>query len=927
MIAWKRAIALSMLTAVPIFGNANCSSSETWIGSSSNGWNDANWSPGCIPGQAITDTDIAIFAGNVGAFGSTISLDTPAPISPGLSQLIFDNATTSFNISSPSGTNHLHFNGLPSSGLYSFLTNDAGTHILSNGLLLNSTILNIQNNDPNGSLTVFDGLNTIGISSLILTGPGAFFVQNNNTAAAKAFTVSGTITTLSGTFSNINSAATAAGNGSQVSADNGFNIDGGNAFLSNIGAISGSCGSFTGATSGDFIVKAGTLTLFNNGAITGTPSHGTQIAGPVALIIGGGLVRTTNIGTVAPNTVALPNSGTFVEFNQLIMTGGQFVNSGPLSSSPAAIGNLISIANETILDGGTLINDDTFRGGTLLGIQVFPGATLSGTGLYQGQGAVQNLIVSNAGTVNPQNANGIPGTMTIQGAYAQTSDGTLIINMGAPGSTGLLNVTSNVAGFGTAELGGKLILNLSPNATFPLHTNIPIITTSNGLIGNFSRIVNNIPNLAPTLTVDPNKNLLVSFAPKLNPAHRVFNFSQVIFSKMNQKNMRIQNYIWRMVRTIQDNEFISSTYPCAAIKSSTQSRMVASAEPSDYASDPKMIASKTSIGGPYAMEFSESALIAGDPSRREKKKMTAEQELQELLREIQGPPIPNPADIYFGPTFSVANTVTKKGQVGSTSWSAGATAGYDYAFPVGGIGITADYSHTKGFTKHHGGTYTTDGADLSVYGAYVPPSLSELSLSAIVGGGYQWNFFPSDTGFPGMPLVAKGFPHGWDYNINLSGQFMFLNNMFPQVPQNLQFGIITGLQYCYSFTEGYTEHGAGFFDTKYFPSKSNSLRTNLGFIICYIFQWNIAYIVPQLSIDWQRECLKQSSVSKSVPANTPDVAPTLSPSFGPGRNYMDVSFDMLTMFYNQYGVDINWGFEWNDTSHDHSFMLSGKFKF
>ncbi len=670
------------------------------------------------------------------------------------------------------------------------------------------------------------------------------------------------------------------------------------------------------------------MTLFNTGAITGTPSHGTQIAGPVALIIGGGLVRTTNHGTVAPNTVALPNTGTFVEFNQLIMTGGQFVNSGPLSTSSAAIGNLISIANETILDGGTLINDDTFRGGAGLGIQVFPGATLSGTGLYQGQGAVQNLIVSNAGTVTPQNAGGIPGTLTIQGAYAQTSDGTLVINLGSPGATGLLNVTSNVAGFGTAEIGGKLVLNLAPNAIFPLQTNIPIITTSNGLIGTFSTIVNNIPNVTPTFTVDPNKNLLVAFAPKLNPAHRVFNFPQVIFSKMNQKNMRIQNYIWRLVRTIYEHEAIDSTYPCVASNSSASNHLTASAEPSDYASDPRMIASQTSIGGPYATEFSQSALIAGDPSRRKKKRpMTVEQELQELLREIQTPPIPNPSDIYFGPTFSVSNTLTKKGQVGSTSWSAGATAGFDYAFPVGGIGLTTDYSHTKGFIKRHGGTYRTDGLDLSVYGAYVPPSLPELSVSAIVGGGYQWNSFPSMTGYPTMPLIAKGHPHGWDYNINLSSQFMFLNNLFPQVPPALQFGIKTSLQYCHSFTEGYTEHGAGSFNTKYFPSISNSLRTDLGFIISYILQWTSATMVPQLSIDWQRECLRQSSVSKTVPASTPDVTPTLSPSKGPGRNYMDVSFDLLTMFYNTYGVDMNWGFQWNDTSHDHTFMLSGKFKF
>jgi hypothetical protein len=159
----------------------------------------------------------------------------------------------------------------------------------------------------------------------------------------------------------------------------------------------------------------------------------------------------------APPAPVLPPTSLFINYGSFIKNAGTaattigvpLINVGSLSFN----GTLINFASTVTQTGPAAVTD--LGGGTmtLTGANLVAGTpngttfVLSAGELTGTAGATINGSLSNSGLVDFGTAF---GALTINGNYAQTASGTLIINVGADGSIDLLNVS------GFANLSGHL---------------------------------------------------------------------------------------------------------------------------------------------------------------------------------------------------------------------------------------------------------------------------------------------------------------------------------------------------------------------------------------------------------------------------------------------------------------------------------------
>ena len=801
------------------------------------------------------------------------------------------------------------------------------------------TSLGADFNVTGGSTTIFNaGAITAGIGSEFLDGSNNLNLSNGSVTVTNSGSVTNAgsegsalfmndITVNGGSLSNSNSGPVSANAiGSILSSNFSSNLDGGTVTNSNSGGVSGGAtgsnfhvggtmtiagSSFTNSNSNSVsgagskgaltsvftdVNSSGTFTNINTGAVSG--GVGCELMCTGSLQIDSGAMTNDNTGTVTGG-----GTGCLIQCTNFVMTGGKVVNNGPVSSS-GGIGNLIIANSGTEVEGGIYLNNDTVQS---FGFVVTGSGLAAGTGVFQDIGGAQDLDFVNGqnnttggGFVEPDNLSpGNPGVMTINGMYTQNSSGTLIINVFSPTNFSELLVTSSLPSpQGTATInGGTLDLNI-PVGALPVGTaTFPIIVANHGVSGAFTKIVNTNPFVRASLAISGDSFALTTTTAATAPTTKLTNFPSIIFSNLGNLNRMTEQHIFQMNNVIAQNEMIPSTYPCATTF------------------DPRQTL--------YAANLSVEDLIAQQaPSH---KKGTKEKQ-QQLIQEIQTPPIPNPSTIYFGPIGTLGNYVTKHGQTGNRYWTGGGTFGFNYAFNQFGIGSSLSYEHTHTNIKHHEGHTDTDEIDLNVYGSYVPQSLPQFAMSAIVGAGYQWNSFPRITGFPDTPIVAKAFPNGWDFTSTLGIQYTFMNPPFVGLPYGLQIVPLADVQYCYSFVDAYREHRAGLFELKYKAQNSKSLKLDLGFLVNYTFFTPTTMIRPQVTLRWRREFLYKREKSSYAFVHF-DMPYTTSFSKAPNLNTAEATLDILTMFYGRFGIDFFYNFEWNTWFHDHSAYVNGTLSF
>lgn len=930
MFQWKKAFALTLLTAVPMTGYSVCDS--TWTGGLNGTWNQAaNWSS-CIPGIPVTATDSATFGSTVGA-SSTISLDIIA-ITPGLNQLTFNNAATSFTIFSNS--NFLQFNGANSS-----IDVIAGSHTIQAPVQLSNTLVNISSA---GLLTLLKPVTEAGIStsSLELQGTGQLINQMNT------ITINGGFSVLSGILTNNNTAAVAAGQGSLISVGQDFIVSGGAFANANSGVVTGGNGvaldslqaftfnagtviesnanTVTGGTavgadmecSTNLNMNGGTLTVSNAGTVS-NGGNGCFLGSPQAFLNGGavtisnsGAISTQGAGTffsvlnLTINDGSLINSntgsvtgnisiGSFIAslFNTT-MNGGIFRNTNSGAVSANSIGALVEVDGIFSVNGGTFINDATVWTPTL---NIGPAGTVSGSGLFQNINRAQTTRVTNAGLVVP--GDGAPGVMTIQGSYSQS--GTLLINLLNASVFSQLSVTGT-GSFGTAQLGGNLDVAISSGAAIEPGQTFAIVEASNGVAGTFNQLNNlNIPNLLPHLQYFPN-SVLLSFTPV---ATTYLNYLETLFATNNHLNIRLVRQMSQLRSRFSKAEKVS---PEKREEKSKRLYFMSANTPSVPQVSPQLIA-HAHFDLPDQLAFA---------------RFRPTEQKQEQLKSRLGAPSnqclsDRPWNFYLGPTGDLGHVFTKKDSTGFGYWSAGALTGFDYAFSQVGIGLLLSYDHIAGHGAHHWGKFDINELHANLYATYAPKSLPELAVNAILGGGYDWYDIHRHTGLPAAPKTAKGTPRGAEFDTLLGLEYAIQRHRLQVIPQ-------ASLQYVHLNVKKYREHGANHFDLDFASQTAKSLRSTLGARVNYCWSWKDVAFTPELNLAWQREFFDKSRPVRFTPADF-DISSASLTMPRSGRDVALAGIDFLVTLFDRYGLEASYDFEWNRLYHDHFFYVGCNFNY
>ncbi len=305
-------------------------------------------------------------------------------------------------------------------------------------------------------------------------GPGALALAGGTIYLNGAVSPGGGTTVLMGTTvlnGTLTGSLTVSPSATFQNANGGYAVAAGSALT-----ISGT---FLGAASGAPLVNAGTLintgTLAGNvlntlgfassGTVTGaiTSSGSFLNSGLVqGVLTNSGSANNTTTGTLAAGVV---NSGAFT--NSGVVSGpltnsGGVLNEGTLSGSVSTAGLLLNrglitgtltnsgvMSNQGLLAGPVINTGSLSNNGAILG-------TLDNGGTLSGNGSVGALAVRSGAVVSPGNS---IGTVTVTGNATFQPGSSLVVELGAPGTSDRLVVG------GTLTAGGA-VMTLVPGAGF-----------------------------------------------------------------------------------------------------------------------------------------------------------------------------------------------------------------------------------------------------------------------------------------------------------------------------------------------------------------------------------------------------------------------------------------------------------------------------
>ncbi len=252
-------------------------------------------------------------------------------------------------------------------------------------------------------------------------------------------------------------------------------------------------------------------------------------------------------------------------------------------------------------------------------------------------------------------------------------------------------------------------------------------------------------------------------------------------------------------------------------------------------------------------------------------------------------------------------------------WSAGAIAGFDYAFSQLGIGTALNYDYIHGDADELGGFHVHE-ALASIYGIYSPNALTGLSVNGIVGGGYDWYQIERST----VSGDVSGKPSGGQFDALLNVEYTLSKGKFNFVP-------LAGAQYIYLSVGKYTETGDELENQQINRQKIQSLRSTLGTRVNYMWSQDSKICHPttiKIELDgaWQREFLnKNQSLEYTSVAFAQGLNTLVVPNSG--RNIFLAGIDLNATIKDKYGCEGSYDFQWNDSYRDHNFYLGLNLKF
>ncbi|WP_235212857.1 autotransporter-associated beta strand repeat-containing protein [Serratia sp. Ag1] len=370
------------------------------------------------------------------------------------------------------------------------IKNGSGTLILSadntyTGVTtINGGILQVGNGGTQGSI---EG-NVVNNSSLIFDRSDALNFAGDITGSGVLQQVGSGVLTLTGN-SNY-SGGTLISNGALHLGDGGTEgmITGNVLNNASLAFNRSNDATFAGQISG-----SGALWQIGSGKVvlTGdnTYSGGTFISSGT-LQIGDGGTQGSIIGNIANDGTLIVNRSDDIAYAGSLSGNGTFIKEG--NNSLQVSGDSSGYLGNTRIAAGSLMLDSTaLLGGSL---EVLNGAKLGGSG------TVGNAVIASGGTISPGHS---IGTLNVDGNLTFEPGAQYLVEVNPTGTTSdLIHVT------GTTTLNGGSVVHMGENGNYRPLITYTIITSDQGVNGQFDSVSSNYAFLTPTLSYDANNVML-----------------------------------------------------------------------------------------------------------------------------------------------------------------------------------------------------------------------------------------------------------------------------------------------------------------------------------------------------------------------------------------------------------------------------------
>jgi autotransporter-associated beta strand protein len=651
----------------------------------------------------------------------------------------------------------------------------------------------ITNSGPGSSMGFFD-TSTAENATITNSGPGSLTDFNQSaTAESSVITNSGQDSTLQ--FLNSSTAA--------------------NATITNSGANSATFFRDSASGGNARLINANATAFFDiSGLTTGGTTAG-SIEGNGSFFLG-----SKNL-TVGSNGLSTTFSGVIQDGGFSGGTGGSLtkVGTGTLTLTGAN-----TYTGLTTVNGGSLIVD-----GSIASAQTFvnAGGLLGGTGVIGGN-------LTNGGIVSPGHAPGSLGTLTVNGNYTQTPNGTLRIEVAgtAPGQFDLLAVG------GHASLAGTLQLISLGNFQLQVGDKITFLTAQGGVSGTFSTIQN--PFVSNTLI----KAEITILGNAVQLEGTQGSFTEVA---CNPNTVAVGGALNSAVGDPRASELIAflDTQPLSDI--CPELELISPEEVAGIFNIGVSLANIQTVNLQRRMEdiragssgFSATGLTIN----------TRERDFNMGLAGPTGPEgksgpsvmQPTPQNRWgvfvtgLGEFTSVDDTSIAPGYNFSTG---GLTFGVDYRVsPNFAIGLTGGYAHTNADLVNNGSLDVNGGT----IGAYATGFGGGFYVDAAAFGVFNGY----DSHRTALLGTASGNTDGQDFNALVAAGYDWKSG-------GLTIGPTVSYQYTYVEFDSFTEHGS-LAPLSFSNQNANSSRTALGAKASY--DWHVGHVVvkPELRAAWQHE--------------------------------------------------------------------------
>lgn len=474
--------------------------------------------------------------------------------------------------------------------------------------------------------------------------------------------------------------------------------------------LSNTNNNYRGGTS----IEGGTL------SVTDPKALGSQTA-PITL--NGGNLQPTKTMTLNQPIVASGTGNIDTPNGTTLTTTGNISGSGTLNKTNAGTWKQTGISThigEINIQQGILRVDGTLPSN----INVQQKGILAGTGTARGN-------VTNNGIVKPGDNN--IGTLTIDGNYVQTPDGTLFVQLKPDGTSDKLKVN------GGAQLDGTLYVNLEPGI-YPRNKDYHLIE-GGALLGNFNRFTSNA-NGAITTENDFTDYRLTLVDPEI--------ILPIPNNQLPNNQKQIANYLFCANFPFENDRLVNLLNNLFRLPLNSYIKALATLTPEHYGALP--------TGESRTIHY---LLTQNIP--------TCTPDCPTTKHTLIATPLYFRNDIHQHK--SIPNYVQNSG---------GFRVNYAIAYPTPfQPKASISYIHTHTHWGNHRGKADSNGVYLDVGIGY---SMKGFLASLALLGGYSYTDATHNLNI-GYPIKSTSTPHSWDLSESLSLQYTHIYRCIAIIPR------------------------------------------------------------------------------------------------------------------------------------------------